>query len=141
MNRDCGAWINMLSHIVKKRLNATLSDLGITGVQSRIMYYICEHCRSGPVFQKDVEEAFGLSRSTTTGVLQLLEKKGIIRRETVDSDARMKRLVPTQKAWENGAKIHACIMETDSVMTKGISPGQLQVFLEVAAKMYDNLCE
>ena len=37
MERDCGAWINLLSHKVKKRLNATLADLGITGVQSRII--------------------------------------------------------------------------------------------------------
>ena len=55
MTRDCGAWVNILSHMVKKRMNATLSDLGITGVQSRIMYYILEHCKEGPVFQKNVE--------------------------------------------------------------------------------------
>ena len=40
MTRDCGAWINLLAHQVKKRMNATLSDLGITGVQSRVMHYI-----------------------------------------------------------------------------------------------------
>ena len=77
MERDCGAWINLLSHKVKKRLNATLADLGITGVQSRIMHYIVVHCENGPVFQRDVEEAFGLSRSTATGILQLLEKNGV----------------------------------------------------------------
>ena len=38
MTRDCGAWINLLAHQVKKRMNATLSDLGITGVQSRVMH-------------------------------------------------------------------------------------------------------
>ena len=54
MERDCGAWINLLSHKVKKRLNATLADLGITGVQSRIMHYIVVHCENGPVFQRDV---------------------------------------------------------------------------------------
>lgn len=45
MTRDCGAWINLLAHQVKKRMNATLSDLGITGVQSRVMHYILEHGR------------------------------------------------------------------------------------------------
>ena len=57
MTRDCGAWINLLAHQVKKRMNATLSDLGITGVQSRVMHYILEHGQDGPVFQRDVEAA------------------------------------------------------------------------------------
>ena len=98
MTRDCGAWINLLAHQVKKRMNATLSDLGITGVQSRVMHYILEHGQDGPVFQRDVEAAFNLSRSTTTNILQLMEKNGIIRREGVDYDAHLKRLVPTEKA-------------------------------------------
>ena len=50
MERDYGAWINMLSHKLKKRMNATLSTLNITGVQSRVMRYIIRHCQDGPVF-------------------------------------------------------------------------------------------
>lgn len=52
MKRDCGIWINILSHKLKQRMNAALSDLGITGVQSRVMHYILEHYKEGPVFQK-----------------------------------------------------------------------------------------
>ena len=74
MKLDCGGWIVILAHKVKKRLNETTSGFGVTGVQSRILGYILEHCRKGPVFQKDVEDAFGLSRSTATGILQLMEK-------------------------------------------------------------------
>ena len=107
MTRDCGAWINLLAHQVKKRMNATLSDLGITGVQSRVMHYILEHGQDGPVFQRDVEAAFNLSRSTTTNILQLMEKNGIIRREGVDYDARLKRLVPTEKAVQMEEQVRA----------------------------------
>ena len=141
MNLDCGAWINMLSHKVKKRLNATLAEQGITGVQSRVMHDILAHCEEGPVFQRDVEEAFELSRSTTTGIVQLLEKKGIIRRESVDSDARLKSLVPTEKAGQIEEQVRERIRDIEAVMTRNISPGQMQVFLEVAEKMSANLDE
>ena len=77
MKLDCGGWIVILAHKVKKRLNETTSGFGVTGVQSRILGYILEHCRKGPVFQKDVEDAFGLSRSTATGILQLMEKPDV----------------------------------------------------------------
>ncbi len=141
MEKDCGAWINLLSHKVKARLNATLQDLGITGVQSRVIYYILKHCQEGPVFQRDIENAFGLGRSTATGILQLLERNGIIRRESVPNDARLKSLVPTQRAAELDAQVYACLRETDRMLTRGISDGQQQLFKEIAAQMLRNLEE
>ena len=87
MEKDCGMWINILSHMLKKRMNANTQSLGITGVQSHVMHYILVKCADGPVFQRDVERAFSLSRSTATGILQLMEKNDLIRRESVASDA------------------------------------------------------
>ena len=139
MKRDCGAWIIMLSHKVKKRLNEMTSDFGITGVQSRILGYILERCQEGPVYQKDLEDVFGLSRSTATGILQLLEKNGIIRRESVESDARLKSLVPTKRAVELDTQVRACLRDTDRMLTRGISDGQVQLFKEIAAQMLCNL--
>ena len=139
MEWDCGAWINLLAHKVKKRLNATLADLGITGVQSRVMHYILLHCEEGPVFQRDVENAFDLSRSTTTGILQLLEKNGLLLREGVAQDGRLKRLVPTEKAAQMDTQVRNCIRNTETAMMAGISPEERQLFLQVVAKMSDNL--
>lgn len=141
VEKDCGAWINLLSHKVKARLNITLHDLGITGVQSRVIYYILVHCQDGLVFQRDIENAFRLSRSTATGILQLLERNGIIRRESVASDARLKSLVPTQHAAELDAQVRACLRETDRMLTRGIPDSQLQLFKEIAAQMLHNLDE
>ena len=59
MEKDCGAWINLLSHKFKAKLDATFQDFGITGVQSRILYYIQFHCQRGPVFQRDIEPFYG----------------------------------------------------------------------------------
>ena len=38
-----------------------------------------------------------MARSTVTGVVKLMERKGLIRRESVSSDARLKKLVLTEK--------------------------------------------
>ena len=96
MEKDCGMWIHLLSHKLKKRMNANVQSLGLTGTQSRIMHYILVKCSDGPVFQRDVESTFGLSRSTATGILQSMEKSGMIVRESVLSDARLKSLIPTE---------------------------------------------
>lgn len=139
MEKDCGAWINLLSHKIKTQQNAMLQDLGITGVQSRVIYYILHHCQNGLVFQRDIEGAFRLSRSTATGILQLLEKNGIIRRESVAKDARLKSVVPTEKAVELDVQVRACLQETDRMLTRGLSEGQVQLFREIAAQMLQNL--
>lgn len=139
MEKDCGAWINLLSRMVKKRLNTTLQGLGITAIQSRVIFYILDHYQQQPVFQRDIESAFQLSRSTATGILQQLEKKGILRRESVASDARLKSLVPTEQAAELGCQVRACLRQTEQVLTRGLSDGQVQLFRETLATMADNL--
>ncbi len=139
MEHDCGFWVSKLSHRVKKRMNAALANLGITGVQSRILHFILDHRSCGPVFQRDLEVAFGMSRSTATGTLNLMEKSGLIRRESVPDDARLKSLVPTEKAVLMDAQVRAFIREIELVMMDGISEEQRRIFLETAVRMYDNL--
>ena len=141
MEKDCGMWINLLSHKLKKRMNASMQSLGITGAQSRVMHYILVKCADGPVFQRDVESIFGLSRSTATGILQLMEKNGLILRESVASDARLKSLIPTEKAAQLDEQIGESLHQTEQRLTNGLSSTQLALFLETAAHMSANLDE
>ena len=139
MEKDCGMWINILSHMLKKRMNANTQSLGITGVQSHVMHYILVKCADGPVFQRDVEKAFSLSRSTATGILQLMEKNDLIRRESVASDARLKSLIPTKKAADLDAQIGEFLRQTEQRLTPGLSDEQLAQFIQTAEHMYANL--
>ena len=141
MEFDCGGWINLLSHKVKKRLNSTLADLGITAVQSRILFYILKHAPEGPVFQRDVEEAFELSRSTATGILQILERNGVILRNSVPYDARLKSLIPTEKAVDLDAQIGRSLCQSEQRLTAGLTAEQLAQFLETVERMSANLEE
>ena len=141
MEKDCGLWINVLSHKLKKRMNANMQSLGITGVQSRVMHYILVKCADGPVFQRDVESAFGMSRSTATGILQLMEKNGFIYRESVEKDARLKRIVPTKKAEALRPNILYHINESEAQMTHGISKKDVAVCKQVLLQMLQNLSE
>lgn len=139
VEKDCGAWVNLLSRMVRRRLNTTLQGLGITAIQSRVIFYILEQSAHGPVYQRDIEGVFRLSRSTATGILQQLERKGILRRESVEQDARLKSLVPTASAVELSEQVRACLRQTEMLLTKGLSEGQVQLFIETAGAMARNL--
>lgn len=122
-------------------MNADVQSLGITGVQSRIMHYILIKCMEGPVFQRDVENAFDMCRSTATGILQLMEKNGLILRENVASDARLKSLIPTKKAEQLDAQIGELLRQTERRLTQGLSDEQLALFRDSATRMSANLDE
>lgn len=139
MEKDCGMRINILSHKLKKRMNANMQSLGLTGMQSRVMHYIIRKYAEGPVYQRDVESVFGLGRSTATGILQVMEKNGLILRESVACDARLKSLIPTEKAAQLDARIEAYLDETEQLLTQGISSEQLALFRDTITRMYDNL--
>ena len=139
MEKDCGGWISVLFHKLRKRVNVDVQSLGLTGIQSRVIHYILVKSAEGPVYQRDVEGVFGVSRSTVTGMLQQMEKEGLIRRESVQSDARLKSLLPTQKAIELDAQVNDCLRRADECLTQGLSEAQLAAFKEAAAQMSANL--
>ena len=63
----------------------------------------------------------------------------MISRESVDYDARLKRIVLTDKARELQQKLCAHISETEARLVSGISERELSVFMSVIAKMSDNI--
>ena len=80
-------------------LDFTTSENGLTSIQTRILGYLRrEEEYELNVFQKDIEEVFRIKKSSVTSVLQTLEKKGLIVRESIPEDARLKKLILTDKA-------------------------------------------
>ena len=78
-------------------LNTNFSSAGVSRVNAQILSYLATH-EGEDVFQRDIEEVFSIRRSTVSKVVQLMETKGLIDREAVASDARLKRLKLTDKA-------------------------------------------
>ena len=68
------------------------------------------------VFQKDVEEAFHITRSSVTSAVQLMEKKGYITRRSVPCDARLKKLALTDR----GIAAHKQAVQAMSIYTNDV---------------------
>lgn len=49
--------------------------------------------RNRDIFPRDIEEEFFITRATVSKMLNLMEQKGLIARESVPGDARLKRIV------------------------------------------------
>ena len=94
-----GLEIHGLSRTIKHYLALTMPEKTriATGGNTPIIMYLNRH-RDSDVFQYDIEKRFCITGSTASRVLALMEKKGLIRRESVASDARVKKITLTGKA-------------------------------------------
>ena len=98
------AQLRRVDNLIFRRLNQFSRANGVeqtTPMHGWIIEYLYRH-RDEPVFQRDIEREFSITRSTVTNILQLMERKGYIRRQSVPQDARLKQLVLT----EEGIRLH-----------------------------------
>ena len=68
-----------------------------------------------------------------------MEKNGLIIREKVDYDARLKKLVLTDKAREINKLVEEDISRIERTIAEGIDEADLETFRRVVKKMKDNL--
>lgn len=85
-----------LSRVWHRVIEKQMADLGLSSIQSRMLGHLYFENQCGTkVFQRDLEEEFKIRKSSVTSVIQILEKKGLVRRCGVPGDARKKELVLT----------------------------------------------
>ena len=97
------------------------------------------HNRDRDVFQKDFEQEFNIRRSTASNILALIEKNGLIKRESVPYDARLKKITLTQKALDVQSVVEKAFENLEDTMRKGISEDELEIFFKVIDKINNNL--
>lgn len=141
-----GKW--MVGHIIKelnisfqKRFLDCGSQAGldeVTRMHGWIMGYLY-HNQDREIYQKTIESEFNIQRSTVTAILQLMEKKGYIRREAVEGDARLKRIVLTDEGLDIAIRTRAMIDSMEKRLIDGIEEEKLQIFFEVAGKLRENM--
>lgn len=133
-----GYEIHTLDIMVGKRICSLTEKDGLTKMQGWFIRYLYEHSAED-IFQKDLESHFRIARSTATGILQLMEKRGLILREPVPSDARLKRLVLTEKAIAHQVEVIQSISHLENTLKKDIPPEKLDVFFDVIHMMKYNI--
>ena len=97
--------LNCIWHRV---IEKAMADLGLSSIQSLMLGYLyVQLCQDKKVLQKELEEEFKIRKSSVTSVIQMLEKKGLVRRIGVPGDARKKEVVLT----EYGISVQRTVLE------------------------------
>ncbi len=141
--RRIGHHIKSLERMMNHRRNESATKNyvdSVTGTHGWVIRYLYDN-REKDIFQKDIEKTFGIRRSTVTVMLKTMEKNGLITRTSVESDARLKKITPTDKALDLHYKISCEIDDFEEQMTRGISDEEIESFILTLQKIKNNLKE
>ena len=132
--------LHHLANIFFRELDAMNSEMlgeSVTGQNMLVIGYLA--CHKEDVYQKDLENHFCVRRSTISKVLRLMQEKGMIQREGVREDARLKKITLTEKGW----KIYHLAADNIEILNKrlyqNISEEEKTVFLDILKKMKSNM--
>ena len=135
-----GAEIGMLHNLLRRQMACmTENAANMTGMQAMIVHHLIMHEKKGDVFQKDIENVFQMRRSTATGILQLMEQHDLIRREPVEYDGRLKRLVLTEQARAMDEYVTERMKQMEQLLRQGITEDELKGWFAVSEKIRSNL--
>lgn len=111
---------------------------GLSGVNIDIIRYLACNVDHG-VFPQDVERRFGITRSTSCRVLGLMERKGLIAREPVPRDARLKRIVLTAQARTIDGALRGNAIAMEKALPRGLGDDEIRGFMRTFDVMQTNL--
>ena len=138
--RYVGFEIKALSNLLKRRMmNPFEHSQGmLTEIEGVLIGYLC-HSQGREIYQKDLEQAFCIRSSTASRLLKRLEDEGLVLRSMGEKDARMKRITATARAQALNDEAERRIAATEAVLTRGLSPEEIDQFLATAEKLKRNL--
>jgi Transcriptional regulators len=136
-----GYYAHRLSNAVDRRVDRAVASFNVTGKQTRVLGFIKRKSKSGNVYQKDIEEMFGVRRSSVTSMVQNLEKCGFITREEDKIDNRMKKLFLTEQGEIVFAHVTKEVEKTEKLMRNALTDEEFVNFVSAADKILETLSE
>ena len=143
-NRSIGKAIRLVDNLIMRRFDRDRPDREvlerITGTNRWVIGYLVDQEHAGrEVCQRDLEEAFGITRSTVSKVLDLMERKGLIERTSVERDARLKKLTLLPKAWELSKQMREYAEGVEREIARGFSPEEIKNLFNYIDRIRENL--
>lgn len=134
-----GKHILRVANLFRRYGDENLSRHEINTGQLHVLGYLLREEKNGAVYQRDLEKALGVRRSSVTSILQNMEKSGLVRRESDSRDGRSKRVCLTERARELNAALHTFIDSLEEELMEGITGEEKAVLCSALLKMIDNL--
>lgn len=132
-----GVLIKMASLAFDRTATQLLSDFELTPSQFKILKYLSLNSDKA-VRQIDIETFFRMSNPTVTGILQNLEKKGMVKRKHHPDDKRCKLIVLSDSAALQASDYLKTSREIEDVFTKQLTASQKETLKNMLTTLIED---
>lgn len=130
-----GRLLTSLAHNINRKIGKDLAEYDITTIQGKILGFLYVHSGKKDIFQKNIEEEFNIRRSSVTSVLQLMEKNGYIQRVSVVEDARLKKIVLTERGVDTYNKVYNSILKVERSLVEELSEEERDTLISLIGRL------
>lgn len=111
----------------------------LSGGNIDIITFLARHSER-EIFPQDVERRFGITRSTSSRVLALMERKGlIVQRIRAEGRSGLKKIVLTDKSRDIAEALRTSAIAMEGILLQGLSDDEIREFMHVLDVMQTNL--
>lgn len=140
---DIGFKVRVLANIIKRDFEKKRNEQGLNlpkGINGWAIAYFYDNSDKD-IFQKDFEAEFSIRRSTASNILKTMEQNGFIQRTSVESDARLKKIVLTDKAIQLHKAVLDNINKREQRLRVGLTDDEIDAFLQTCDRLIANMEE
>lgn len=123
-----------LRKLIDKDFDARLSEYGLTGQQGRILFFIFNNDKE--VHQNDIENEFHLSKSTVSGLVKRMEKKGVI---TISKQHPYAVIKVSDKGKDILIHLKERRKEAVETLQRGLNPSDKDTICDLLVKLITNM--
>ena len=136
-----GVYVNAASKRVRRNLDSIFYEYEhLTGTQACVLGEISHADHDGrPYYQKNIEHHFGMRRSSANSLISSLEQNGYLTRDPVKEDARLKRLVLTEKGQEACDSIRQRLDDFEESLSAIYTEDERQLLLSLLKRLIDQV--
>lgn len=134
-----GFLISQIKQVSGRVFERLLKEYGVedfNGAQGRILYVLWQR-NDIPI--RELAEATGLAKTTLTGMLDRMEKLGLISRVLDANDRRLVRIVLMEKALPLKSQYQNISRDMSKLFYKGFTPTEIQDFELQLKRILTNL--
>lgn len=135
---DIGKFVKIINNMLDSKANRDFRKWDLTCSQHAIIAYLFDH-QSVETTQRDLEETFSLKNPTVTGLLNLLENKGMIQRVTNPKDRRSNIIKLTEKSLALEKQLTASRKMAEDAILKGFTSDEKQLMGSFMIRLMDNI--
>ncbi len=109
-----------------------------TSANAFILGFLVRH-QDMDIYQKNIEERFSITKSTTSKILKLMEQNGLIFRIGIEKDARYKKIVVTEKGLAINEAVKSTLDDVEQKAFTGFSKEEIEKLYSYLDRIKENL--